>query len=1359
MQPSKFRQRRTHKPAQRTFRFGARGSRLFTSRSAIVVLSLAMVVALVAILLRVPPVLGQAQITDTHNALPDFDSRVGAAAPTTAQLAQVVSLGVKAEWNRFGTPQSLVKHGGFLATGLSSDPVVAARTWIRANRTLFRLSDKGAADLELLSDSPMVGSKGHAIILRQRFGNLPATHEAMITVGVTDGKIAYVSSSLLGDAAAPGLATLSPVEAWLAAAGNVNRNSLVSQVSNILQEHTWTVFTVAGFSHPQRSRLVAFPTYTQGVRPAYETIVLDVQGGEAIAYTVFVDAQTGAILFRRNAVQQLGEFARFARRAPALAPASVPKAAAAVPMTTPFTGTYADAPAAPACGPRHSFTVPVGTVSIQVVAATAITTNDIVLNLYFFNGLTDVLVATMDSATSPEVINYAPAVLPPGVYKVEVCPFIGPMVPPTPPYNYAGTFTTNDTPAAAVPYPPKWKAFPANPPLDLSNTDTRQLWCWESIVSGVPVPGCQFEVGNIAARAPWDHNIMTNTPSFTTIGNQAITAEAWGSPLTPAEPYRPVSPTRMYDFPWANTWKTNRCNPTSLVTSGARNDIDAAVANLFAMHNRVHDFAYFLGFTERNFNLQTNNFGNTGPDRENDPEVGNSQAGAVSGGAPSYLGRDNANQITLNDGIPGITNMYLWQPIAAAFYAPCVDGDFDMSVILHEYTHATSNRMVGGPDSGLTGAQAGAMGESWGDLNATEYLLAYGFSPNGGENPFALGAYVTGNKQRGIRNYGFDVSPLNYSDVGYDISGPQVHADGEIWSATNIELRQLLINKYNATFPATDAALQKSCADGERPADQCPGNRRWIQILYDAWLLMPANVSMLGARDAYLAADLMRFGGANQAELWTAFARRGMGESASTVDTDDGDPIPAFDAPAVAPAEANVTFAIGDENGNPVEARIYVGQYEARVTPAADTIGATPLTNTLAMMPGAYDFIVQANGYGMQRLTRNFTAGQTTTIMLRLPTNHASTSNGAVATAVGSIDATSQNIPINAIDDTESTNWSGTGTDGATRQITVDLAGAAPVLVSQVNVSALLRPGATPAQGRFTALRNFRLQASTDGTNFTTVFTSSPSAFPGVAPRPAAPDMILRTFKLTMPVMATHLRLLADQNQCQGGPQFQGEQDDDPLNATPCTSNATAAAQVRVTEVQVFSSTCLCPGLPFVDVLPGDLFYQEICKIRQRGITIGTTATTYSPADPTSRAQMAIFLSRALGVYNPVPTPTPTFDDVPTNSVAFPFIQELSRRGIITLCGGNNFCPNTPITRADMAVWIIRALGEFNPPPATGIFNDVPTNLPQAPFIEEMFRRGITLGCSASPPLYCPNDPVRRDQMAAFLVRAFGLDC
>jgi extracellular elastinolytic metalloproteinase len=335
------------------------------------------------------------------------------------------------------------------------------------------------------------------------------------------------------------------------------------------------------------------------------------------------------------------------------------------------------------------------------------------------------------------------------------------------------------------------------------------------------------------------------------------------------------------------------------------------------MHNRMHDFAYNLGFTEAAWNLQAFNFGNGGA--ENDSEQGNAQAGGIVGGPPEFASRDNANQFTPADGMPPITNMYLWQPIAAAFYAQCVDGDYDMSVIAHEYTHAISNRMAGGPNAGLSGNQAGAMGESWSDLDAVEYLNENGYVPIAGENPFAVGPYVTGDHGAGIRNYGMNDSPLNYSDVGYDFvcndvncqQQTQVHADGEIWSATNYDVRQAFIARYGAG----NAPLQAACAAGQTPVTSCPGNRRWIQLVYDAWLLMPAGtVSMIDARNAMLAADTLRFNGVDQDIMWNAFAHRGLGQGASSNGTMDFDPVPSFDSPHA--DEATVRFRpAGDAAG------------------------------------------------------------------------------------------------------------------------------------------------------------------------------------------------------------------------------------------------------------------------------------------------------------------------------------------------------------------------------------------------------------------------------------------------------------
>ena len=158
-------------------------------------------------------------------------------------------------------------------------------------------------------------------------------------------------------------------------------------------------------------------------------------------------------------------------------------------------------------------------------------------------------------------------------------------------------------------------------------------------------------------------------------------------------------------------------------------------------------------------------------------------------------------------------------------------GDTRRGLAAHEYGHLIENRMIG-KGGNRAGHHAGAMGESSGDLLAVEYLNEYGFVPVGDANPFAVGSYATGSKDRGIRNFGMnfprtgafpepgvtpDIDPLNFSDMGYDLTGPQVHADGEIWSATNFDIRQAFMARHDAEFPSGDKNLQRRCADGLLP--------------------------------------------------------------------------------------------------------------------------------------------------------------------------------------------------------------------------------------------------------------------------------------------------------------------------------------------------------------------------------------------------------------------------------------------------------------------------------------------------------------------------------------------------------------
>ena len=120
-----------------------------------------------------------------------------------------------------------------------------------------------------------------------------------------------------------------------------------------------------------------------------------------------------------------------------------------------------------------------------------------------------------------------------------------------------------------------------------------------------------------------------------------------------------------------------------------------------------------------------------------------------------------------------------------------------------------------------------------------------------------------------------------------------------------------------------------------------------------------------------------------------------------------------------------------------------------------------------------------------------------------------------------------------------------------------------------------------PGQSRFAALRSFELWAcnsaqancSTDA-GYTKVYTSAADAFPGDAPRPNAPQLIMRDFTVPRSSRRRTCRLRVLTSQCTGGPAYQGEQDADPSATTDCDTNVSAASTrrfVRVAEIQAFS--------------------------------------------------------------------------------------------------------------------------------------------------------------------------------------------
>jgi hypothetical protein len=184
----------------------------------------------------------------------------------------------------------------------------------------------------------------------------------------------------------------------------------------------------------------------------------------------------------------------------------------------------------------------------------------------------------------------------------------------------------------------------------------------------------------------------------------------------------------------------------------------------------------------------------------------------------------------------------------------------------------------------------------------------------------------------------------------------------------------------------------------------------------------------------------------------------------------------------------------------------------------------------------------------------------------------------------------------------------------------------------------------------------------------------------------------------------------------------------------------------------------------FQDVISTYWAFNSIERFSAAGFTSGCTVAPlkYCPETVVTNAQMAVFLVRAIhGVAFVPPAATGAiFTDVSAGSFGAKYIEQLHADGIAAGCNaaGTLFCPNSIVSRSDMAVLLLRSKhgASYVPPAASGtIFTDVPLSNPYAPWIEQLVFEGITSGCTATT--YCPSGSVTRAQMAVFFVKAFSL--
>ena len=181
----------------------------------------------------------------------------------------------------------------------------------------------------------------------------------------------------------------------------------------------------------------------------------------------------------------------------------------------------------------------------------------------------------------------------------------------------------------------------------------------------------------------------------------------------------------------------------------------------------------------------------------------------------------------------------------------------------------------------------------------------------------------------------------------------------------------------------------------------------------------------------------------------------------------------------------------------------------------------------------------------------------------------------------------------------------------------------------------------------------------------------------------------------------------------------------------------------------------------FTDVPDTYWAYDFVERLYNAGITSGcsTSPMMYCPTASVSRAQMAIFILRGMhgSAYVPPAATGTVFSDVSTSTFGAAWIEQFAAEGITSGCGGGRYCPDDLVTRAQMAIFLLKGEhgSSYVPPVATGMFSDVPVGSFAADWIEQLANEGVTSGCGGGN--YCPNSYVLRDQMAVFLVRAFSL--
>ncbi|KAF8756245.1 Fungalysin metallopeptidase (M36) [Rhizoctonia solani] len=283
---------------------------------------------------------------------------------------------------------------------------------------------------------------------------------------------------------------------------------------------------------------------------------------------------------------------------------------------------------------------------------------------------------------------------------------------------------------------------------------------------------------------------------------------------------------------------------------------DAATVNAFYVVNMMHDLLYRYGFTESAYNFQYHNNGKGGAQNDNV---------YVSVQVSEKTVFNDASFFTPGDGVNGELRLYLWNKTT-----PFRDVAFENDLLVHEYAHGLTGRLVGGGTARcLQSNEARALGEGWSDAVANWVRQT---SAQSASQDFTLGSYVNG---KSLRDYPYST----------------ISRCWELWGNIWHEIFAAFVSKYGFS-------------NDKNNSTGTAGNIVALQLLIDALPLQPCNPTFVNARDAILQADFNRSEGANACLLWSVFAKRGLGYGATTTKAD------VFKVPTISPSTMSDDSAI-----------------------------------------------------------------------------------------------------------------------------------------------------------------------------------------------------------------------------------------------------------------------------------------------------------------------------------------------------------------------------------------------------------------------------------------------------------------